>query len=261
MSQLARPPRTPPGYFIIESIQGPLPDATGDGLLARIETACKVNCDQRPYAVANEYIAARLGFAAGLPVPPGEIVSLGDGRVGYVCLMFKPEGKGLPPVIPPQLVQQDAHLCTGIILFDLWIRNGVDRHEGNIRYHPEFGGAIFDHDLALLGDRWLKAAEDLTNACAQPSLDGHCLIREIGTVQHAHEWATRLAAVPQALIRESVYKVYRMNLINATERDTLIRFLVFRQSRLLTYLDKSRSLFKNVDQWLLVDGANEAGES
>ncbi|WP_326825840.1 hypothetical protein [Streptosporangium sp. NBC_01756] len=254
------PRRTIPGYFVIESIKGSLPGATGEGLLARIETAIKLNADDRPYAVANEYIAARLAYAAGLPVPPGEIVRLADGRIGYVCLMFKPDGVSLPPVIPSELVQQDPNFCMGVILFDMWIRNGIDRHDENLAYMSGVGGSIFDHDTALLGYNRGKAVEELRNAKAQSCVDGHCLIRDIHTLEHAHEWAARMAAVPQSLIRESAAKVFGFGLINAAERDEVISFLAFRKDRLLEYLGSSRALFRNVSMWPLIDGESEAGE-
>ncbi|MFI6513594.1 hypothetical protein ACIBCT_38825 [Streptosporangium sp. NPDC050855] len=261
MRDLPRPKRMSPGYFVIESIRGPLPDATGDALLARIETAVKLNNDDRPYAVANEYVTARLAYAIGLPVPPGELVELADGRIGYVCMMFKPEGVSLPPVIASQLVEQDPKFCMGVIMFDMWVRNGIDRHEGNLVYRPEEGGAVFDHDTALLGCTPGRAVQELGNARNQPCLDGHCLVRDISTVEHASDWAARVAAVPTSLISDAAAKVFRFGLITAPERDAMVSFLAFRKSRLLEYLGSSQALFKSVRAWPMIDGANEAGES
>lgn len=236
--ELPRPPKLQPGYFTIDTV-GPLPDSTGDGLLARIEVAIKVNSDHRPYAVANEYVTARLAYAIGLSVPPGELVQLRDGRPGFVCLMFTSGGSTLPPVIPAELVEHDPSFSTGVILFDMWVRNSIDRHDGNLAYDPASGGVIFDHDIALLGDRPGKAVQELANAIDQPCADGHCLIPEITTADHFATWADRIRVLPQGLIHETVAKVYRVGLIKATERDELVRFLVFRQGRLLTYVGET----------------------
>ncbi|WP_194244089.1 hypothetical protein [Nonomuraea phyllanthi] len=251
--ELPRPPKLHPGYFTIDLV-GPLDGSTGDGQLARIEAAVKVNSADRPYAVANEYVAARLAYAIGLPVPPGELVQMRDGKPGFLCLMFKPEGKSLPPVIPSELVEQDPSFCSGVILFDMWVRNSIDRHEGNLAYDPAVGGVIFDHDLALLGERYGRAVQDLENAIDQPCADGHCLVPEIKTADHFPMWAERIRLLPADLIRETVTKVYRLGLIKAPERDQLDRFLVFRQGRLLTYLEHCRDLFEHVNDWPLTFG-------
>lgn len=248
--KLPRPPKLQPGYFTIDSV-GPLPGATGDGLLARIEAAVKVDSADRPYTVANEYVAARLAYAIGLPVPPGELVKLRDGRPGFICLMFKPEGASLPPVIPTELVEHDPSFSTGVILFDMWVRNSIDRHDGNLAYDPAAGGVLFDHDIALLGDRHGKAVEELENAINQPCIDGHCLVSEIKTAAHFGLWADRIRLLPTSLIAETVTRVYRLGLVKAAERDALIRFLVFRQGRLLTYVEQCRDMFECVDEWPL----------
>ncbi|WP_204019130.1 HipA domain-containing protein [Sphaerimonospora thailandensis] len=251
-----------PGYFVLETLGAPLDGATGDVRHVRLQAACRLNTPDRPYAVANEYIAARVAAAVGLPVPPGQIVRLSTRELGYVCLLFGPEGSTLPPVIPAELAEQDPQLCMGIVMFDCWIRNGIDRHDGNLGYLPESGGVIFDHDLALLGSRWGKAADDLRTAADQPCLDGHCLVSELSSLEHAHEWAARMAAVPKGLIRDVARTAFRLKLINATERDEVIRFLEFRQGRLLAYLEKSRKLFEKVQVWPLLDGGKrEAGDS
>jgi hypothetical protein len=257
--KLPRPPKMQPGYFIIESV-GPLPGSTNGGMLARIEAAIKVNSPERPYAVANEYIAARLAYATGLPVPPGELVKLPNGKPGFICLMFKPEGSSLAPVIPAQLVEQDPKFCTGVILFDMWVRNSIDRHEENLGYDEVAGGVIYDHDLALLGSRPGKATAELINAKDQPCLDGHCLVPELRTMAYLHEWADRIKAVPLPVLEDTAQKVFRLGLINASERDEVVQFLVFRQRRLLAYVGQCRNMFDSVADWPLLD-AYEAGEN
>ena len=260
---LPQPKRMLPGYVALESVGSLLPGATSDIREARLRSGLKVNTPGKPYAVANEYIAARIGSATGLPIPPGGIVqvqrhpSSNGPKIGYVCLLFQPEGDSLPPIIPSRLVAADPHLCMGAILFDMWIRNGIDRHEENLGWLEGFGGVLFDHDAALLGFRKGEAVAELANAKDQPSLDGHCLAGELRTLEDAYEWAGRFEAVPNALIRESAETVFRLGLITAPERDAVVEFLVFRQRRLLAYLERSERLFGKVQAWPLIDEAGD----
>lgn len=258
---MPRPSKTYSGYFVIESVAGALAGATGNGQLVRIQAACKQDSADRPYTVANEYIAARIGFAAGLPVPPGQLVRLSDGKIGYICLMFGPEGVSLPPVLPEEFVKDDPHLAIGIVMFDMWIRNGIDRHEENLAHLPDVGGVIFDHDTALFGTRYQKGAEDLRNAINQPCLDGHCLPEALTTLEHAHEWSARFKAIPIALIREAAQTVFRLGLIKAAERDVVVEFLQFRRTRLLTYLEECRDMFGQVTKWPILSESTQAGDA
>lgn len=253
MYELARPPNMHPGYFVIDTVR-PLDGSTGGALLSRIEAVIKVNSPQRPYTVANEYVAARLAYAIGLPVPPGELVKLRDGKPGFICLMFRPNGSTLPPVIPDELAEHDPNFCTGVILFDMWVRNSIDRHDANLGYDDLAGGVIFDHDIALLGDRWKRATGELTNAIDQPCLDGHCLVAELTTADYFGTWAERIRLVPHDLIEDTVQKVFRLGLIDATERKELVRFLAFRRGKLLTYVEQSRDSFERISKWPLILG-------
>jgi hypothetical protein len=90
----------------------------------------KRNSPDAPYAVANEFVCARLGLLIGLPVPPGAVVSTDDGKLGYVSLRFGPKGKPPPPLNPQEFVE-DNPSTTGCCSLRL-----LDRQPGPPRAQP-----------------------------------------------------------------------------------------------------------------------------
>lgn len=118
---------------------------------ATLEGLVKFSNLESGYLVANEYIAARLAAAIGLPVPPAALVRQ-EGRLGFMSLYIGKRSEPPPPLVAKWFMKDHGLLAAEIVAFDTWIKND-DRHGRNIGYSragkvPPF---IYDHDRSLLG--------------------------------------------------------------------------------------------------------------
>jgi len=212
----------------------------------------KRNSPDAPYAVANEFVCARLGLLIGLPVPPGAVVSTDDGKLGYVSLRFGPKGEPPPPLNPQEFVEDNPSTTAGVIAFDCWIGN-PDRHEHNLAYvrgEPKIPVTVFDHSHALLGVQAGAAVQRLRNMVDNPLVSG-ILRQHITSSREFRDWSNRINAVSSELIRDICRTVIHVDGITADECIAIAEFLIHRKDRVLEMIRASKGRMPAVQQWEL----------
>ena len=217
-----------PGYRV-DRLGTPMLDADGDrtgNSLGRVDALIK---DHNPanFEIVNEYIAARLAAAIGLPVPPGDFAEIRDSeKLCWVSPLFAKESP--PPPDIEELCAKEPRAAAGAIVFDSWIAN-QDRREFNILYTARHGVALIDHGQSLFykGDdpeRALKTAEatTLTSHILAPHADRSLV----------DEWCNTVSSVPKRMITGAVNPVQRLGLITSGHAKATIEFLETRARRI-----------------------------
>ncbi|MFI6962176.1 hypothetical protein [Streptomyces sp. NPDC050255] len=257
MTAAARGGKNGVGYFDFAFHGARIETPNGGVHHVRLNAFARQNTTERPYAVVNDFIASTLGVAAGLPVPPGNLIGLYGGGHGFVSMAFGERGDAAPPVIPPRFCQERPWEACGIIAFDQWVSN-TDRHDRNLSYIADVGVAVFDHDLALInqyhpsGDAASALASDLDVECKS-----HCLAPHLVDVSFFPEWFDRIASVSRREIQRTVDICRSADLVESSLRDVLVDFVVHRQTRVRSYVDRTRLEYKKVSNWTLdLEGTN-----
>lgn len=109
-----------------------------------------VDPHSNPGLAANEFIAARLAMALGVPVPMGDAADW-EGRRAFVSAQVDIEGQVPPPADVSSVVAEMSAEAAMIFIFDVLVLND-DRHEENLLYHPKVGLWAIDHEQALGGE-------------------------------------------------------------------------------------------------------------
>jgi hypothetical protein len=217
-----------------------------DSHYCTLEAVAKLNSENSPFTIANEFICGRLGDRIGLPVPPFAMARTDDGAVAFVSLRFGPKGERPPKVIPEHLATDHASLATGIILFDSWVLT-PDRHDENLAYSREgIPPAVLDHSHALLGSG--KEAPSLDPAA--PHIAG-CLTPELASSAYFDEWMNRIKGVPEWFVNETIGQVVKMGCLAAEVGDDVAHFLIPRKSRIMEFVQGSQGAFPKITQWTL----------
>ncbi|MDX6381609.1 MAG: hypothetical protein QOI57_2633 [Rubrobacteraceae bacterium] len=234
-------------------------DAWGEQLIGAsapqrctLSGVAKRNSADAPHAVANEFICARLGLLIGLPVPPGAVVTTGDGKLAYVSLRFGPKGEDPPPLSPKEFVEDNPSIAAGVIAFDCWIGN-PDRHQHNLAYvrgDPRIPVTVFDHSHALLGIQAGAAVQLLRRRLDDPVVSG-ILRQYITSSREFRDWASRIRAVSSELIRDICRTMNHPDGISAEECSAAAEFLIHRKDRVLEQIWASKGRVPNVQQWEL----------
>ncbi|MFI8301931.1 hypothetical protein ACIF80_00510 [Streptomyces sp. NPDC085927] len=247
----SRRPKYGVGYFDVAFHGAAIEESSGGVHHVRLNAFARQNTAERPYAVVNDYIASKLGAAAGVPVPPGNLLGLHGGGYGYVAMAFGERGDTAPPVIPPTFCVERPWEACGIIAFDQWVAN-TDRHNRNLAYVADVGVAAFDHDLALI-NHYHPSAD--AKAALAGSLDleckGHCLPPHVVDMSHFPEWFERIASVTRREIMQIVDTCHSARLVDASLRDALIDFIEHRQTRIRSYVDRTYAEYAKVKNWTL----------
>lgn len=221
----------------------------GDGVsqaqYLQLSGVAKRNSTAEPNIVAAEMIAARLGQAILLPIPPAFIVE-GEKGPWFASLDFNLAGESLPPVEPAEIVTRFPATSAGIVVFDAWIMNR-DRHCWNLAHHTQTGRLqVFDHSRALMpsiGQR--EFAERFRNALAIGH--HHCLARHIVDEFPLAQWIDRIRRIPTYYIREVLAEAVPLGL----EPDNVTYFLnllLERRGRLPQLLRENRRYFPALRQ-------------
>lgn len=222
----------------------------GSGSVAYVQLGAyaRRTTEDRPYGVANDYVSSMLGCAIGAPVPPGVLINLGR-EWGYASIGFGQSGQRPPPADLQDLAVSRPWEATGIIVLDQWILN-TDRHDENLAFLPDLGVAAFDHDAALFGPRPPDVAKSLEDGLHRRVVK-HPLAEHLQDARHFSGWFDRVRSVSPEEIRRLAFACCDAKVITATERDCLIPFVVFRQSRIAEYVERSREDFVALDAWPL----------
>lgn len=244
-------PKDPTGFV------GPDSEGKGFGHTLAIH---KTKWSGSPYCVPNEFIVAEIGHFLRLPIPPSGITYGDGGLVLFSGLDFNFDKLQLPHIVPDLCWAALPELCTGVVLFDIFIVNS-DRHDENLAVDNvarPTAMRVFDHDQALLGggDPTIAGVErlnKLTNrlgVTAGPVSRGnpHCLLDEVDTDKHFEGWIRRIEAIPEWFLSE-VCSEARACGLSKTEATAVSDFLVSRRNGFREILNSNKTLFTGIVNW------------
>lgn len=236
------------GFYGVKTLGGYIGDGVSQAHEADLRGVVKTD-EIVPYTVANEYVAASIAFAAGLPVPPSTIATLDDGRRAFLMMRFGLKGEKPPPADLSALVNDRPETAAGIVVFDSLIMN-QDRHKKNLAYVPGGGVSMFDHGHALLGPIKDQGVHRL-DSDRDNALWGGELVPQIKDPNTLRGWAKRLAKVPPELIRDKCETVREQGAASPEEAAMLEEVLVHRQGLLLDFVEAHDGNFASVLDWSL----------
>lgn len=241
------------GFYAIDVWGEELPGASRPRRCT-LSGVAKRNSEQVPYAVANEYICGRLGMLIGLPVPPGVVATTDEDELAFVSLRFGPKEERPPPLHrPDHLVEDYPSIAAGIIAFDCWIGN-PDRHQENLAYirgEAQVPVTVFDHSHAFFGHERGKATNRLLGQIDEPLISGSILLPHITSSREFGDWADRIRAVSDGLVRDICGAVVRPGGITEGQCAAAVKFLTHRKERILEKIRESEGAMPNVHQWPL----------
>ncbi len=222
--------------------------STSGAHYADLAARAKSNSAISPYCVPNEFIYQKLGDWLGLPVAGGIVIERewDDQNFLYAAFDFSQDGERFPPVVPEDCVMALPTVCTGIVLFDIFIANS-DRSRNNLFFDADSQTPyllLFDHECALLGATANQAEARLTGSVKNHlGIPGHCL-KSLTSVQSLMEsaWMQRINNLPDYLI-EDVCREAAPYGMTPPETDAVIAFLSERRSSLLSLIQRHKSEF------------------
>jgi hypothetical protein len=195
-----------------------------------------------PNVVANELICASFGRVLLLPIPPGFIID--HNGPCYVSLNFNLAGQDLPPADAVALLAQHPRLCTGIILFDVWMLNS-DRHTQNLAFDKSTNKCqIFDHSHAFFQN---PGRQHLESQKGQIGIANHCLASEATALEGFEEWIARIQAIPKFYIVEIVAAAVDVGL-PAADKDYCAEFILDRRTRIKELIVAHKAHFPKIEQ-------------
>jgi hypothetical protein len=211
-----------------------------------------------PYYAAVEFICAELAKQIRLPVPPSFVAELPgeEDRPAFTCLAFNLSGGSTPPIDPAEAVAAEPDLCTGVLMFDIWIVN-TDRHVRNVSFQAlrrPHRLNIFDHGHALIfyPDSLTHFANRL-GIIGPPNGRGnrHCFLDVLASAQYVMKWIERIGRVPDDIIREICQDAGDLGLPDQLSADTAT-FLISRRDRLAQLVADHRAEFRQIADWPLL---------
>jgi len=244
------------GFYELTGLLEPLdPDASGVCETYQSEAGVIAKVDTPPHhIVANEYVAAELAKLIRLPLPPSfcAIIKRTDEKA-FCSLNATLEGARLPAVNPRAAVADEPDLCTGVLLFDIWIAN-PDRHAGNLSYQRARRPhrlTIFDHSHALFyyGDFVSRYHENL--GIVDEWGRRHCLLDALTSADYFDKWITRIRKVPNECINEILTDAEDLGLPRLA-RYAGIDFIRNRRNKLDALIRAHQSEFRGIAEWGLL---------
>ncbi|MFW6776268.1 hypothetical protein ACOACO_18450 [Nocardioides sp. CPCC 205120] len=244
-----------PGFYEVTAIKSPVGVGVTGAAYCELGGILKVDTAGAAYTVANEYVASRLALLLGLPVPPGTVVKLKNGDLGYAMMKFGLAGDSPPPMDAAAFVAHRPYLAAGIVLFDAWILN-ADRHSGNIAYIPPSRDlvSVFDHSHCLLGIHKGKAVDRLTALIDDTHLGHGALVAHLKKTTDLESIAGQIAGIRETTIREICRPLSGLGVCTKAERDKLVEVLIHRSKALRDFVIRDRAKFTGIsdDDWGLV---------
>jgi hypothetical protein len=215
-SGYAERPRT--HLYYAETWGDPVGAGASNTVFAQLGGYAKVPTAGAPFVVINEFVASRLGAAAGLPVPPGCLIgNHASGDVAWVTLSYLPSHRMVPPVDPAVVATGFPALAAGVVVFDFVIGN-TDRHNGNLALvsGPVLSSAgpsqqerleVFDHSHAVVNNGIhngvVSASGYLSANKDQFIISGNCLLAHITSLDNLMAWGRRVRSLlPDDVIDE-----------------------------------------------------------
>jgi hypothetical protein len=217
----------------------------------------KLNNPGETHAVANEYVSAELAKHIRLPLPPHFVATVKRTEEPAFCsLNATMRGGALPPIDAKTACQNEPDLCTGVILFDIWIAND-DRSRKNVAYlenRPPHRLIIFDHSHAPFFYPDFDHRNRLVLGINRQS-DGrrHCLLDHLATDHYFDKWVNRIANLSNEYIKEILDDAGELGL-KPEHRFLGYDFLCGRRDRLPKLLRNHRNHFTGIQNWGLLWG-------
>lgn len=224
----------------------------------RSESIGKSPSDTSPYLLANEWICGRVAQFLQLPIPSFTLVCK-KSRSTRMFLSHKFErNTSRFEISPRSLYEAFPFLCTGIVVFDIYICNPdrlmrnlkVDRTSQPTKLH------LIDHEKALLhvgqgqGIQYLKSMVDRLGVSSSLGSNrigsDHCLIDLIIDYQDLVTWVRRVQDIPDWFIHCICEDVYR-NPLTKRELRAVQDFLKKRRDKLWSLISTHKSRFRSLE--------------
>ncbi|HET7229086.1 MAG TPA: hypothetical protein VFJ16_03755 [Longimicrobium sp.] len=212
-----------------------------------------------PFILAQEYICAELAGHIRLPLPPHFIARDHKGIALFCSMNLTISGASPPPLDRPDIAcVEEPDLCTGLILFDIWMLN-TDRHWKNVSFQSERPPqrlGIFDHSHTLFfyNDWSTRFRGRLAiGGHDAPGSNRHVLLDHLHTSDYLSKWITRIAEFPNEYLREVLGNAEELGLPNFVGRQAY-DFLRERRDTLAQIVDDHRSEFTAIVDWGMLWG-------
>ena len=228
--------------------------------IVRCEAIGKTNEDHT-YLMANEWIAANLAHFLRLPVPPFSLLRKRS-RSTAMFASYSFEGDTTPSdVRPEECFREFPDLCTGILVFDVFIAN-CDRHCGNVKVdrpgHPR-RIYIIDHDHALFYVLPGEGVERLRSLDGRLGITGgsvtgqnrHIFLDVIDTTEHLGKWIDRVGDIRKWFIEDVCEAIVGIG-VRRREINEVKRFLIERTQSIGSLISQHRTEFPRISDWPLI---------
>lgn len=216
-----------------------------------------------PYTIANEMIAAGIGSALRLGIPPHGLFQdhQSSNNIYFASIDFNLDRSKFPPADLDRAILEIPFDSSGLILFDIFIAN-PDRHANNLAV--DFSTSpprmhVFDHGHALFGHEPHNGISRLTNLEGRLGMSGqsatgqhrHCLMDLISSPEHFHEWMSRIEALPDFFLRELCQEQVGNGIVEP-EAIKMEQFLIRRKASIRSLVSCHKAEFKSIQDWGLM---------
>lgn len=255
-------PYRSPGYLTIDDDYGAIGQGASQAHYVRAENGHEYIIKgpdlspYHPYVAANEFIAASLATALGLPLLDFRIVSM-SGRLYFASSWMQKDT--FCPFATADLFQQcrNKDRVYDMILFDAWICNTDRHHQNLIIRRVKSRQDIEDRYLLVLNDHSHCLVLPGQTPSFLPTLVDSSLRNymrsELDFIRQAIIDPVLVAnslGMIESLLEEIIVNIVRELpdewLINGSDREDFLRFLLDRRSKLREVLDRDKSLFPNL---------------
>jgi hypothetical protein len=206
-----------------------------------------------PTVGGNEWIAARLAEAVGLPILDHRILYKGEDL--FFGSAFMGRGTFTPEITAPRFAKCDnREQIYGIVAFDIWLINS-DRHHQNlvIRHHkrPEVKDELLanDHSHLLVSESRPQRSSELMACLNDPPGRFICLqfVRDsIVDRKRLSDAIDRIENLPEQTIRSAVAST-PSQLLATADRAIYADFLIQRRTLLRGLMQNAGRLFPNLE--------------
>jgi hypothetical protein len=154
----------------------------------------------------------------------------------FSSLSYLKEGENLPAIIPSVVYADLPDVCSGVVLFDLWVAN-CDRHDKNLSFDPNVTPKrlnVFDHSHALFGiegpARLTRLQDKFTlTEAAESGANRHCLVDQLTDAWGFQRWHSRIVGLPNFQIVDACKNAQSLGLIDDADGRLLLEFLLRRR--------------------------------
>jgi hypothetical protein len=205
-----------------------------------------------PTVGGNEWVAARLAEALGMPILDHRILQ--RGAEFFFGSVYLQKGKITPEITPEWLDRcENPDLIYDIVAFDVWLINGDRHHENLIVRHlkrPEVRDQLFpnDHSHLMVNETAPKAMPELMGWIDKPAAGFvwlSILKERITDSKKLGAAISRVEELPESLIRQIVAST-PSPLLATSDRTVYADFLIQRQRRVRAVLQTDRRIFPNL---------------